>query len=170
MILKRLTSFEALADLAVVVLACAFFAAESKAQVAVELSYGADRNVEAEQSERDGWMNGTVEWMFSSGLGVGIGTDHQFEGAGIGPSDHLGWAIYVSTSYEVPVRRVAPFVRGGLGLGRAPCQGDTCSGGAHVRGSAGVRIRVVEEFRVSAEIGFSRVSRPFGGAGVSYRF
>lgn len=159
-----------LTNVVAIVLACALLAAEGKAQVAVELSYGADRNVESEQPERDGWMNGTIEWMFPSGLGVGIGADHQFEGAGISPGGHLGWAIYVSTSYEVPVRRVAPFVRGGVGLGRAPCQGDTCSGGAHVRGSAGVRIRVVEELRVSGELGFSRVSWPFGGAGVSYRF
>jgi len=157
-------------DLVVILLTCAFFAAESKGQVAVELSYGADRNVDSGQPRRDGWVNGTVEWMFPSGLGVGIGTDHQFEGAGINPSDHLGWAIYVSSSYEVPMRRVAPFVRGGVGAGRAPCQGDTCGDGAHVRGSAGLRTRVVDELRVSGELGFSRVSRPFGGAGVSYRF
>jgi hypothetical protein len=157
-------------NLTAVVLACAFFAIESKGQVAVELSYGADRNVDSAQPQRDGWMNGTVERMFPSGLGIGIGTDHQFEGAGIDPSDHLGWAIYVSTSYEVPLRSVAPFVRGGVGLGRAPCRGDTCGDGAHLRGSAGVRIRVVGQLRLSGELGFSRVSRPFGGAGVSYRF
>ena len=132
-----------------IMLMCAFCAAESKAQVAVELSYGADRNVDSPQSELDGWMNGTVEWMFPSGLGVGIGTDHQFEGAAITTSDHLGWAIYLSTSYEYPTRMVAPFVRGGVGLGRAPCRGDTCGDGAHFRGSAGVRIRIVDELRVS---------------------
>ena len=153
-----------------IILMCAFCAAESKAQVAVELSYGADRNVESAQSERDGWLNGTVEWMFPSGLGVGIGTDHQFEGAALSTSDHLGWAIYLSTSYEYPTRIVAPFVRGGVGLGRAPCEGDVCRSGAHLRGSAGVRIRIVEALRVSGELGISRVSRPFGGAGVSFRF
>ena len=153
-----------------IMLMCAFCAAESKAQVAVELSYGADRNVDSAQSELDGWMNGTVEWMFPSGLGVGIGTDHQFRGSSLSTSDYLGLAIYLSTSYEYPTRMVAPFVRGGVGVGRAPCEGDVCRTGAHLRGSAGVRIRIVEELRVSGELGISRVSRPFGGAGVSYRF
>jgi hypothetical protein len=148
----------------------AFSAAESEAQIAVELSYGVDRNVESAESELDGWLNGTVEWMFPSGLGLGIGTDHQFDGSAIRTSDHLGWAIYFSSSFEFPVGVVAPFVRGGIGLGRAPCRGDACGGGSHLRGSAGVRMRIVEEVRLSAEIGISRVSRPFGGAGVSFRF
>ncbi|TFH64916.1 MAG: hypothetical protein E4G90_07155 [Gemmatimonadales bacterium] len=38
-------------------LMCALGVAESKAQVAIELSYGADRNDASAQSERDGWMN-----------------------------------------------------------------------------------------------------------------
>ena len=147
-----------------------FSATESRAQVAVEMSYGVNRNVESDQSELDGWLNGTVEWMFPSGLGLGIGTDHQFETALISPSDHLGWAIYLSGSQEFPLGLVAPFVRGGIGLGRAPCQGDTCSDGVHLRGSGGIRVRLVGELRVSGEIGVSRVSRPFGGAGVSLRF
>ncbi len=153
-----------------IMLMCAFFAAESKAQVAVELSYGADRNVDSAQSERDGWMNGTVEWMFPSGLGVGIGTDHQFEGAALSPSQHLGWSLYLSPSFELPLGAVAPFVRGGMGLGRAPCQGDTCGDGAYFRGSTGIRFRVVEKLRIVGEIGVSRVSRPFSGVGVSIRF
>ena len=154
----------------VIILMCAFCAAESKAQIAVELSYGADRNVESAESELDSWLNGTVEWMFPSGLGFGIGTDHQFEDSAISASGHLGWAIYLSTSFEFPADVVAPFVRGGIGVGRAPCRGDTCGGGAYLRGSAGVRIRIVGELRVSGEFGISRVSRPFGGAGVSFRF
>ena len=147
-----------------------FSPTESKAQVAVEMSYGADRNVESTESEFDGWLNGTVEWMFPSGLGLGIGTDHQFESASISPSDHLGFAIYLSASQEFRLGLVAPFVRGGIGLGRAPCQGDTCSDGAYLRGSAGLRIRLVGELRVSGEIGISRVSRPFATAGLSLRF
>ena len=154
----------------VILLMGAFYATETKAQMAVELSYGADRNVDSAQPTTDGWLNGTVERMFPSGLGLGIGTDHQFRGAGISTSDHLGWAIYFSSSFEFPVGVVAPFVRGGIGVGRAPCVGDTCGGGAHLRGSAGVRMRIVGELRVSGEIGISRVSRPFGGAGVSFRF
>ena len=145
-------------------------ATESQAQLAAELSYGADRNVESTESELDGWLNGTVGWVFPSGLGIGIGTDHQFEGASVSPSSHQSWAIYVSSSLEFPVGRVAPFVRGGIGAGRAPCEGDTCSGGAYVRGSAGLRVRLVGEFRLMGEIGVSRVSRPFGGAGVAVRF
>ncbi len=147
-----------------------FSATESKAQIAVEVSYGVDRNVESAGSEIDGWLNGTVEWMLPSGLGLGIGTDHQFESASISPSDHLGWAIYFSASQEFPLGSVAPFVRGGIGLGRAPCQSDTCTDGAHVRGSAGLRVQLVGELRLSGEIGISRVSRPFGGGGVSVRF
>ena len=153
-----------------IMLMCASYAAESKAQVAVELSYGADRNVGSTQSELDGWLNGTVEWMFPSGLGLGIGSDHQFEHSSIATSDHLGWAIYLSSSFEFPAGALAPFVRGGIGLGRAPCEYDTCGDGAHLRGSAGVRMLIVGDLRVSGEIGISRVSRPFGGAGVSFRF
>lgn len=138
-------------------------------QVAIELSYGADRGVDSSSPERDGWLNGTVEWMFPFGLGLGIGTDHQFEGASIAFSDHLGWAIYVSSSYEYPLGTVAPFVRGGLGVGRAPCTGDTCGDGAYLRGSAGLRIRVFEKVRLSGELGISRVSGPFAGAGLSFR-
>jgi len=145
-------------------------AAECRAQVAVELSYGVDRNVQSVPSELDGWLNGTVEWMHPSGLGVGIGTDHQFEAASINPSDHQGWAIYLSTSFEFSTDAVTPFVRAGIGLGRAPCEGDTCGDGAYLRGSAGVRWRIVREWRLSSEIGISRVSRPFAGAGVSVRF
>ena len=146
------------------------FPAQSEAQVAVEVSYGLDRNVTSTEAESDGWLNGTVEWMFPSGLGLGIGTDHHFEGGRISPSDHQGWAIYLSASHEFPVGKTAPFVRGGIGLGRAPCEGDTCGDGVHLRSSAGVRIRIAEELRLSAEIGVSRVSRPFGGAGLSVRF
>jgi hypothetical protein len=101
---------------------------------------------------------------------LGIGTDHQFEGAAITTSDHLAWAIYVSSSYEFPMDVVAPFVRGGVGAGRVPCEGDICSEGVYLRGSAGVRVRIVSQLRLSGEIGISRVSRPFGGVGVSFRF
>lgn len=156
--------------LTAIVLASALLASEASAQLSVELSYGADRNVDSEQPETDGWVNATVEWLFASGLGIGIGTDHQFEGASVGPNDHLGWAIYASTSYERALGDIAPFVRGGIGAGRAPCQGDTCGDGLHLRGSAGVRIRIAQKLRLSGEVGVSRVSRPFGGAGLSYRF
>lgn len=153
-----------------VALAIGISASELQAQLAVELSYGADRNVESEPAETDGWLNGTVEWMFPSGLGIGIGSDHHFEGASIDPSDHLGWALYFSASQEFPLGGAAPFIRGGIGLGRAPCQGDTCSDGLYLRGSGGVRIRLSHALRATGEIGLSRVSRPFGGAGLSLRF
>jgi hypothetical protein len=152
-----------------ILLMCAFNAVESEAQVAVEVSYGVDRDVASASSELDAWVNGTVEWMFPSGLGLGIGADHQFEDASLSTSDHLGWALYLSTSFEFPGRVLAPFVRGGIGLGRAPCEGDTCSGGAHFRGSAGVRLRIFERLHVLGELGLSRVSRPFGGVGLSFR-
>ena len=148
-----------------IVLMCVLGAVESEAQVAVEVSYGMDRDVASGQANRDGWMNGTVEWMFPSGLGLGIGADFQFEGTTLN-----GGAAYLSSSFEYPAGIVAPFVRGGIGLGRAPCRGDTCTDGAHLRGSGGFRIRLSEEVRLSGEIGISRVSRPFGGAGISYRF
>jgi hypothetical protein len=152
-----------------IMLMCAVCAAESPAQIAVELSYGADRNIETGAPRLDGWLNGTVEWMSPSGLEVGIGTDHQFRGSSINTSDYLGVAIYLSTSFELSADVVTPFVRGGIGLGRAPCESDACGAGAYLRSSAGVRIRIAEELRLSGEIGVSRVSRPFGGAGVSIR-
>ena len=150
-------------------LICAFSAADSEAQLTVDLFYGGDRNVESPESEFDGWLNGTVEWVFPSGLGFGIGADFQFEDAGISTSDHLGGALYLSTSYEFSADVVAPFVRGGVGLGRAPCEGDTCGSGVYLRGSAGLRIHIVDALRLSTEVGISRVSRPFFGAGVSIR-
>jgi hypothetical protein len=131
--------------LVLLTLVVASAAPEAQAQLAVELLYGAERNVESASSEVDGWMNGTVEWVFPSGLGLGLGTDHQFEDASVSPSSHQSWAIYVSSSLELPLGQVAPFVRGGIG-------------------------RLVGEFRLLGEIGVSRVSRPFGGAGVSFRF
>ena len=144
--------------------------APSQAQLSVEASYGVDRNVESSESEVDGWLNVTVDWIFPSGLGIGIGTDHQFEGASISSSQHLAWALYVSPSFELPLGAVAPFVRGGVGLGRAPCRSDTCGDGAYLRGSTGIRVRVVEKLRITGEIGVSRVSRPFAGVGLSFRF
>ena len=154
----------------VIMLMCAFCAAVAEAQVAVELSYGGERNVESTEPEFDGWLNGTVEWMSPSGLGFGFGIDSQFEHAKPSVSDHQAFAIYFSTSFEFPAELVAPFARGGIGLGRAPCEGDTCAGGLYVRGSAGVRIRIAEALRLSGEIGVTRVSRPFSGIGVSLRF
>ncbi len=142
-------------------------AAEARAQVAVNVSYGIDRNVESDTSELDGWLSATVEWMFPSGLGLGIGTDHQLEGATISASEHLGWALYLSSSLQLPAGAMSPFVRAGLGLGRVPCVGDVCRGGAYFRGSAGVSIRLVEALRVIGEIGITRVSRPFGAVGLS---
>ncbi|MDA0330273.1 MAG: hypothetical protein O2958_14870 [Gemmatimonadetes bacterium] len=151
-------------------LLCAFLAVECEAQIAVEVSYGVDRNVDSSEARRDGWLNGTVEWMLPSGLGIGIGTDHQFSGVAPAPSDFRGWALYASTSFEMPDRKVSPFVRGGIGAGRAPCQGDTCTDGLYLRASTGLRVRVAERLRLSTEIGVSRVSRPFGGVGLSFRF
>ena len=152
------------------VLALSILAPKVQAQIAVDLLYGVDRNVTSTESELDGWLNGTVEWMFPSGLGLGLGADHQFEGAAISPSDHEGWSLYLSASREFPFDVAAPFVRAGVGLGRAPCEGDTCSDGLYLRGSAGVRVPLSERLRVVGEIGVSRVSRPFGGAGLSVRF
>jgi hypothetical protein len=155
------------------VCACLLLAAppaQAKGQVVVELSYGADRNIDGGEAEMDGWLNGTVERRFPSGLGVGLGTDHQFEGAGISASGHLGWSIYLSSSFELPGPVVAPFARGGIGLGRAPCEGDTCASGLHLRISGGVRIRLSHRSRLLGEIGVSRVSRPFGGAGLALAF
>lgn len=152
------------------VILATLFAADVHAQVVVDLLYGVARNVESAGSELDGRLSGSVEWIFPSGVGLGLGTDHQFEGAAISPSEHQGFAIYFSTSYQVTAGAFAPFIRGGIGLGRAPCEGDTCSDGADVRGSAGLRVWVVEKLGISGELGVSRVSRPFGGAGISYRF
>ena len=152
------------------VILATLFATDVHAQVVVDLLYGVARNVESTESELDGRLSASVEWVFPSGLGLGLGTDHQFEGAAISPSEHQGFAIYFSTSYELMAGPIAPFARGGVGLGRAPCEGDTCSDGADVRGSVGLRVRIVEKLGISAEIGVSRVSRPFGGAGISYRF
>lgn len=145
-------------------------AALAQSRMAVEASFGVARNAAGGSAGTDGWLNLTVDRIHRSGLGLGLGTDHHFDSAEIGPSAHEGWAVYLSPSYEVPRRVVAPFVRGGIGVGPAPCWGDTCGDGVYLRGSAGVRIRLVDRWRVSVELGASRVSRPFGGAGLSFRF
>lgn len=151
-------------------LVLALSATETRAQISAELSWGADRNVDSMEPELDGWLNGTVEWMFPSGVGLGIGVDNQFEGASLAPSDYLGLSIYVSSSYELPADPLAPFVRAGFGVGRAPCEGDTCGDGMYLRGSGGLRLRVSEAWRLTGEVAVTRVSRPLGGLGVSVRF
>lgn len=138
------------------------------AQISIEASYGVSRDV-ASSPELDGRLNITVDWISPSGLGLGIGTDHQFEDASFSPSEHLSWSLYLTPSYQLPLGAVAPFVRGGIGVGPAPCQSDTCSDGAYLRGSTGIRLRVVDKLRLVAEIGVSRVSRPFATAGASLR-
>lgn len=144
-------------------------ASEADAQIAVELSYGLERNVESIQPEGDGWMNLTVEWRRPSGFGFGIGTDHQFETAAISASDYQALAIYGFASFERLFGSAAPFARAGAGLGRAPCVGDTCGGGIYLRGSTGVRLRLMEVLWAVGEVGVTRVSRPFGGVGLSIR-
>lgn len=152
------------------VLGVIFSPTEARAQITAELHYGLDRNVQTTESERDGWLSATVEWTLAPGFGLGIGTDLQFERAPARLSDHQGGAVYLSVSRELRFGAVAPFVRGGLGLGRAPCEGDTCGDGLHLRGSTGLRAWLTDRFGLSGEIGLSRVSRPFGGAGLSVRF
>ena len=145
------------------------FPTVSRAQFSIQASYGFDRNVASSEAELDGLLSITLDWISSSGLGFGIGTDHQFEGAMLSPNQHLGWSLYLTPSFELPRAAVAPFIRGGIGLGRAPCLGDTCTDGAYFRGSTGIRFRVVERLRFVGEIGMSRVSRPFGGVGLLLR-
>lgn len=145
-------------------------AGRADAQRLVEVSYGLDRNVSSPEAQWDGWVNGTIEWLLPSGLGLGVGTDHQFEGASLRPSGHQGWAAYLTASYQLPDRTVSPFLRGGIGVGRAPCEGDTCTDGLYLRTSTGLRLRLTEAVGLSGELGLSRVSRPFGGAGVAFRF
>ena len=139
------------------------------AQLRVDVLYGVDRNVGDGGGEYDGWMNATVEWVLPSGVGVGIGTDHQFEDASPRPDGHLGWALFLSSSYTSTFGRWSPFLRGGVGAGRAPCSGDTCGAGLYIRGSAGLRTRVSARLRLVGEAGVSRVSRPFAGMGLSIR-
>ena len=155
--------------LAWVVCALAWAPGEVGAQVRLDLLYGAERNVDDGASQHDGWMNATVEWVLQSGVGIGIGTDHQFEEATPSTSGHLGWAIYLSSSYSRRSGRWSPFVRGGVGAGRAPCVGDTCGDGLFLRGSAGARLHLSRAIGLTGEVGLSRVSRPFGGFGLSIR-
>ncbi len=155
--------------IAVLLLHATSSAAAAQSHFAVEASWGAARNVASATAETDGWLNLTVDWIHPSGVGLGLGTDHYFEDTAISGAGHEGWSVYVSPSYELARRVVSPFVRGGIGAGPAPCKGDTCGDGVHLRGSAGVRIRFAGSLRVSVEVGISRVSRPFGGAGLSFR-
>ena len=166
---SRMVARNARGLLMLAVLCVLSFPTVCRAQLSIEASYGFDRNVASSEAEFDGLLNITLDWISSSGLGFGIGTDHQFESATLSPSEHLGWSLYLSPSFELPLGPVAPFVRGGIGLGRTPCQGDTCTDGAYFRGSTGIRLRLVERMRLVGEIGVSRVSRPFGSVGVSFR-
>jgi hypothetical protein len=147
----------------------AFAPTGADAQLRVDVLYGADRNIDDGTPEHDGWMNATVEWVLTSGIGVGIGTDHQFEEAAPSASGHLGWTLYLSSSYSPSSGRWRPFLRGGIGAGRAPCDGDTCGSGVYLRASGGVRTNPSGRFGLIGEVGVSRVSRPFGGVGLSIR-
>jgi hypothetical protein len=153
----------------VVLFGLGFAPAGAGAQLRVDLLYGLDRNVADGAADHDGWMNATVEWVRASGVGLGIGTDHHFEEASPSAIGHLGWAIFMSSSYTPTFGRWRPFLRGGIGAGRAPCSGDTCGSGLYLRASAGVRAHLSERFGVVGEAGVSRVSRPFAGLGLSIR-
>lgn len=141
-------------------------AADATAQVAFHLLYGVDRNVDSGQGETDGWMSLGAEWTVASGVRVGVGTDHQFENATPSPSDYESLALYLSSSVEITQNDVRPFIRGGIGAGRAPCESDTCSSGIYLRGSTGLRVRLSGALWLTTEVGLSRVSRPFAGIGL----
>ena len=137
-------------------------------QVAIDLVLGADRNVDSPGAETDGWVQLTAEWVSPSGFGVGLGLDQYFDTVTPSPSELEAAALYLSASYRLLDRRLSPFVRGGVGAGRAPCEGDTCGDGLHVRGSLGLRLHLSPAFSLVGETGLSRVSRPFGGIGATF--
>jgi hypothetical protein len=139
------------------------------AQVRVDLLYGFERNVESPGAEYDGWLGAIVEWEVRPGLSIGVGSDHQFENARPSAGDYQSTAIFATISRTFGGGAVAPHVRVGLGLGPAPCQGDTCHDGLYLRGAVGVSGHVSGPVSLVAEVGLSRVGRPFGGAGLSYR-
>ena len=141
-----------------------------QAQVAVELSWGLERNVDSPAAETDGWFNTTVEWRLPSGLGLGIGSDHQFDGATPDPRHHQGFTLHLLMSQTFTMGAIRPFLRGGVGLGRLPCEGDVCRTGLHLRGSGGMRLPLSPTLELTSELGVSRVSRPFGGVGVALLF
>lgn len=96
-------------------------------------------------------------------------SDHQFENAQPSAGDYLSTAIFAAISRTFGRGPVAPHVRLGLGLGRAPCEGDTCGDGLYLRGAVGVSGHLSGPLHLVAETGLSRVGQPFGGAGLSYR-
>lgn len=138
-------------------------------QRTVDVSYGVDRNVDSGTPQTDAALSAVVEWGAVAGLNLGLGTDHQFEGPSLNPDGHLAWAVYLSVSRRHEAGRLAPFVRGGIGLGRAPCEQDTCGDGLYVRASVGATLHVSGPVHVLGEVGLSRVSRPIAGVGVSVK-
>ena len=145
-------------------------AGPAAAQFSLEATYGVDRNIESRPSERDGFVSVSAHWSLRPGLSVGIGSDLQFEDAAVTTSDLQAGSVYASSTLEAAGARLAPFVRAGIGVGRAPCEGDTCSDGLYLRASTGLRVRLVEPVRLVAELGASRVSRPFAAIGASVDF
>ncbi len=142
---------------------------EAGAQLRVEVLYGGERNVADGGGEHDGWGSATVEWVLPSGVGIGLGTDHSFEEASPSTANHQGWALFGTSSYTRRSGRWAPFVRVGIGAGRAPCRSDTCGDGLYLRGSAGTRLHLRERLGLVGEVGLTRVGRPFAGVGLSLR-
>lgn len=139
------------------------------AQMRIDVMYGFERNVESSEPEYDGWLGATVEWEVGRGLSLGLGSDHQFESARPSASQHESTAVFVTVRRTFAVGAVAPYVRLGVGVGRAPCEGDTCSDGAYLRGAAGLGSDFDGPLQLIAEVGMSRVGRPLVGAGLSYR-
>lgn len=140
------------------------------AQTRLSILYGADRNVESVDPEFDGWLSTALTWSVGRGLTIGLGADHRFEGASPRPSDHQASAVYVLSRLEVSQGPVAPWVGLGVGLGPAPCESDTCGDGLYLRGSAGARVELPGRTAVVAEVGLSRVGRPFAGVGLEVAF
>ncbi|MDH3224684.1 MAG: hypothetical protein OEO23_13280 [Gemmatimonadota bacterium] len=141
-------------------------AAPASGQVAFHVLYGVERNVDSGGAENDGWMTLGAEWALTPGVRIGVGTDHQFETATPSRSDYESLALFLSSSVEFSQRNVRPYVRGGVGLGRAPCEGDTCSSGTYLRASTGLRLRLSRAFWLTTEVGLSRVGQPFAGIGL----
>lgn len=139
------------------------------AQARVDLLYGIERNVESPEAEYDGRLSAIVEWDVHPGLGIGVGSDHQFENARPSAGDYQSTAVFAVVSHTFGRGAVAPHVRLGLGLGRAPCEGDTCGDGLYLRGAVGMSGHLGGPLYLATEIGLSRVGQPFGGAGLSYR-
>lgn len=136
-------------------------------QVHVDVAYGVDRNVASAAAEADGWLSVVAELRVGEGVGLGLGFDQQFDGPRPGLSEYESGALYLFSSYHLSGSGPSPFVRAGIGLGPAPCVSDTCGAGLHVRGSIGLRVPISGRLGLLGEVGMSRVSRPFGGVGVS---